>query len=827
MTALLTGLSALQTHQRAMQVTSHNIANAATPGYSRQRAMLSTVTPESRREGELGRGVEITNITRIHDSLLVDRLRQSYTETGRLEELSKILEDVELTFNEPSETALAQGMNRLFATFQDLSNNPESSALRSGTIQEMQTFASLMNNLADQMAGQRQDLGFGMDQKLSDLNLMTRELADLNVAIRRAKASGNEPNDLLDRQDELLRQISAEADVRPNRLADGTVLVELGGRLVVRSNDSVDLDTRVNGDGTVAIVYGDNLTNASITSGAIGALNEVANQLLPEIQKRVDTLALTLMSQMNTIHVTGTSATNQANAFLGSILVPTDGLTTNLDDPSLQPTNEDRNDASGIPALLQPRFVDETGSPVATNMTINVVNNETGVAEKYTVRYEPGATSPAASRSLQDLVNVINTGRGGGFTLYPPDALGVQNLTAQAIATSDGFRLSLVTDVGYSMDFSRSLDVQPAATAWTSADVSNLDGADAALADTRVQFRVESGNLVAYTVNPISRVENPYGQAAIAAGAATIGGFTFNFNGGAGAYAEGDAFSVDLDSNGAIVGGPLNIESTWTSGSASVEIKGRYRGDRTLIPGQPWQMEVVQGGIVGADSDVLAPNGPPLVKFTYNAGNGTATVQETVLVTLDQNNAPGNPVEIAEGVYAVFGEGFLTANQAGDINRLDFNVDGQPDQAGILTSLGIASIYTGLDASSMRLSEQLRESPGNLLVSNTRSAGDNENILSLARVREQRIYDNNTTTADEFYQATVSDVAVRVNQNEQVLTNQSALQASLQNRRDEISGVNIDEEVGLLILQQQAYQAAARIIQFIRENNELLNQLLA
>ena len=93
-------------------------------------------------------------------------------------------------------------------------------------------------------------------------------------------------------------------------------------------------------------------------------------------------------------------------------------------------------------------------------------------------------------------------------------------------------------------------------------------------------------------------------------------------------------------------------------------------------------------------------------------------------------------------------------------------------------------------------------------------------------MREERLYEGNTTTADEFYQAMVSDVAVRVNQTDQILSNQEALQASLQNRRDEVSGVNIDEEVGLLILQQQAYQASARILSTARELFETLLQVV-
>ncbi|MBA3845316.1 MAG: hypothetical protein H0X45_01600 [Planctomycetes bacterium] len=96
--ALEIGLTALRAHQRAMEVTGHNIANAATPGYSRQRVSLTSPMPESIRPGTLGRGVEIASIQRSTDELLVERLRRSQSESGRLDGLSNTLSAVEAAF---------------------------------------------------------------------------------------------------------------------------------------------------------------------------------------------------------------------------------------------------------------------------------------------------------------------------------------------------------------------------------------------------------------------------------------------------------------------------------------------------------------------------------------------------------------------------------------------------------------------------------------------------------------------------------------------------------------------------------------------------------
>jgi flagellar hook-associated protein 1 FlgK len=258
-----------------------------------------------------------------------------------------------------------------------------------------------------------------------------------------------------------------------------------------------------------------------------------------------------------------------------------------------------------------------------------------------------------------------------------------------------------------------------------------------------------------------------------------------------------------------------------------VNILGRYTGSVGMIPSQSWHMEVVRGGLVGAPLGATAPNNPPMVKFTYNVGDGSGTAQqETIVVTLDDNYPPGTQIPIADGVYATIGAGTLTENTLADVNRLEFTVDAQPDQAQLLAALGVQSLFDGIGAGSIAVAANLRESPSHLMVGHTRASGDNSNVLGMLDSRQQQLLDHNTVTFEEFYQGRVSEIAVRVNQVKQLQSNQGDLEASLQNRRDEISGVSIDEEVGFLILQQQAYQAAARIINIERDNIQQLLSIL-
>jgi flagellar hook-associated protein 1 FlgK len=99
--AMLIGLSGLQSHQRAIEVTSHNIANASTPGYTRQRADLAANAPENIALGQIGRGVTVEAIKRVANDLIIERIRQSQSETTRLSALDQTLTAAEQTFNEP------------------------------------------------------------------------------------------------------------------------------------------------------------------------------------------------------------------------------------------------------------------------------------------------------------------------------------------------------------------------------------------------------------------------------------------------------------------------------------------------------------------------------------------------------------------------------------------------------------------------------------------------------------------------------------------------------------------------------------------------------
>ncbi len=815
--ALVTALSGLSAQQRAMEVTSHNLANAATPGFSRQRVELQSAVPENTRPGQLGRGVQLTAVRRVVDDLLGDRLRAALGEYGRLDRLGSSLRSLELAFNEPGDGGLGKATSDLFAALEDLSSNAESGALRATVAQSLDAWTGNLRALSERLERFDDDLRIALEAEVRELNGITAEIASLNQSIRAQVNVGNNPNDLLDRRDALLERLSESISVNVRRQDDGGVLVDVDGVGLVGLDAATPLRADVDADGDLVL----RLPNGSAlrpAGGRAAGLIEVQATVLAGVEADLDALAATMALAFNRLYSTATSHAMDAPNHLGSIGIAFAQGGTDLDDAALEPAIAG---GDGIPTAFRPVFTDASGALIARNLTINVLDTATGVASKHTVRFDPAVGG--GSRSLADLVAAINTGRGGGFSLHPPTA-GIAGLTAQAVAVDGAYRLSLVAAAGRSIDFSPALDVRPAAQAWAGPAFAIAGaGADPAFADTRIGVRASSATqLQVFTRDPVSGAETIHGTVTLAAGGAVaIGGITLTIPATAGALRAGDQVALATTVGGAPPAATA-LAPAWGAGDAGFTVSGRYTGALSFDPARPWSARVVTTGVIGAKPGTAPPNNPPLVEFTWWDGQPGAEVQRKLQVTLDDSRPAGTPIPIGEGVFAVFGAGSLTT--AG--HTAAFAPDGQADQAGLLPALGINDALSGSLARDLRLSDSLAADPDRFSVGATRAAGDNSRVRELLGTRSAKLFAGGAFGLDDFYQGVIAGVGTRVQQTQRGLESQSVLRESIEGRKASVSGVNIDEEVGALILQQQAYAASARMITAARENIQTLLDIL-
>ena len=826
--SLLTGMSALSAQQRAMEVTSHNLANSTTPGYSRQRVDLQAAIPENSRPGQFGTGVDVTAVRRMMDDLVDNRLRQAEGEAGRLSNLKQNLNVVQQAFNEPGENGLSALVGRVFASFEDLSNNPESVAIRATVAQELQTFTATTSDLGKRLQAVRDDLGSSLSTDLAKVNDLTASIVSLNQQIRAQVNAGNNPNDLLDRRQQQLSELTNYIDVKVRvNPRDQSVQVDLGGRLLV-SNDSAEvLSAKSTDTGDLAIVGAAGI-GYEITGGRVGATYDLHHAILPGVIAQLNELSATMAHEMNARHATGTSNAYRASAFVGEYTIPSGNTGVALDSVSLVPKAVGQ---PGIPKAFLPDFTDGKGALTVKNLTINVLNTATGLAQKYTLKWDPAVNG--GNRSLDDLVSAINTGTGGGFTLFPPTANGVNGVSARKAQVDGGFRLELATaNNSTSIDFSSALDLQPTTSAWTGTGAVTVAGTAApAIATSRLALTVNaSGTALDLSYrNPATGDVVALGSAPIpAVGTAItiINGFTVNV--AAGSYRAGDRIGVGLDTAGAVLDsttgtpGTETIASSWNATDASFSVRGRYTNVLS-DPTHPWSAKVLSTGVIGNKTTQAPPNNPPVVQFTFWTGSAAAPVQQVVTKTLDNQLPAGTPLALIDGVYVNFSAGSLTtANK-----KVSFIVDGQPDQAKLLPALGINGLFSGGEsAATLSVASRIQKDPSQLGLAKTRNEGDNSNLADLVAVRKQKLFSSASFTLDDFYQGMLTDIGVRIQQSTRLGENQDALKASLSNQREQLSGVNIDEEVGRLIQQQQAYSAAAKVVSAARDNIQTLLEIL-
>jgi len=810
-TSLGTALSALTAHTQAMQVTSHNIANAATPGFSKQRADLGTLTPQRSQIGMIGRGVEVDKVRRVFDNLVIDRLRDSNVDLGRYERLGQLLNDAELVFSEPGPTGLSASLDSLFQSVEDLAANPEQGALRAGFVEQLRTFTDTVTSIGSQLDAQRNDLLEAARFEVREVNDLIARISQLNQEVRSATLSGRPPNDLADRRDILLGELAQKMDISVNRNAVGNAVnVEVNGTLLISPTSGLELAVQRGGQGAeIQYVLADGGDAVDIRSGTLGALGEMSDEILPNVIDRMNELVQVIVREFNQIHATGANPFNRTSQVTSDRVIDTALTATDLDSTDHE---LDATGLTGVPELMLPDFTDANGSVTTRNLTINVTDVDTGVAEKFIVRYDPGSGATAESRSLDDLISAINSGRGGGFSVEPPQHGGIPGITAGIASVDGGVRLQLSAETGKAIDFSRALDTRPADSAWTGGSIT-LSGTNSAFADARLMGRIDGTDLELVTFDS-SGVETVHGTFDLTSGSPpAVAGFSATFTAIPGAsYTDGETFTIDLDDNGAGTG---SVSQAYVDGDAGFQVRGRYTGDHSYDPSQPWRMRVVQSGTVGSDTS------PPIVEFTWYDGDDQARQQNVTSVVLDGDHQPGSPVPIGEGVFVTFDSGDLTVGGGG----VDIVIDGQPDQTGLLAGLGINTLLAGSNMQDLEVDRAIRDDPDRLALGHSRAAGDNANLLDIGDIRTRGLFLDGQQRLDDFYLVTVSDIASRIAQTETLRDNQEAVKLSLENRRDDISGVNVDEEVGNLITQQQAYTAAARVVSISRENIQTLMDL--
>src|SRR3954454_14194294 len=306
-----TSLRGLLAQQRSLDVTSHNIANASTVGYTRQEATLAASTPLSvttsggANAGALGTGVDVQSYRRVRDQFLDLQYRGQSMSLGEQTARSDALSQTELSFAEPGDNGISNALAQLWGAWGDVSNGAEGAPARQALVDSARSISQRINDLQSSLNCARQRAADEYTQLTGaggEVNRISSDLASTLNAIRDAEMTGAQPNDLYDRRDVLLDQLSSMGQVSVTQSPAGSVDVSFGSVQIVDADDTTGIATVP--AGTFPLNFG-----GSSPGGSLGALIDLQSGTGPigSYQTELAAMAQSLADSVNSVYgATGT-----------------------------------------------------------------------------------------------------------------------------------------------------------------------------------------------------------------------------------------------------------------------------------------------------------------------------------------------------------------------------------------------------------------------------------------------------------------------------------------------------------------------------------------
>lgn len=344
--ALHIGYSALNAAQIGIDTTGHNISNAETEGYTRQRVVTAAAYPISIDPGQRGNGAQITEITRVFDKFVFNRYTTSAQNKEYSDTLKKNLEELSTYFPDIDDIGIKNDMQNYFDMWQSLANNPGNNSLQVALAQQAQTLSQHVVETRSQIAGLQGSLNEQIKVNIDEVNRIAEQIAGLNKSINEEEAGGiNNANDLRDQRNKLemtlskligakvlVGQIESRNDIDSNiAIEDGSYTIQVGGFNLVDGHTfhPIGVDTLGNQNGYNDLYYerqdGVKIPFASnITGGKVGAMLELRGSIigdngefqdgfLQETMNNLDTFARGMIESTNNLYAQSATTSMRTN----------------------------------------------------------------------------------------------------------------------------------------------------------------------------------------------------------------------------------------------------------------------------------------------------------------------------------------------------------------------------------------------------------------------------------------------------------------------------------------------------------------------------------
>lgn len=342
----------MQTQMTGVSVAGQNLANVNTAGYTRQTVDIQTSPDIMTGSGPEGTGAEAVSIQQAVDTLLNAQIQGQQSSNGYWNAQQSALQSVQDDLDEflsstgtgsssSSDSTTSSGLSTLlsnvFNDFQSVATSPTSISARQTLISDAQSLASAFNQISSGLNQQNAALNTSLGNDVDSANQLLSGIASLNQQISAAEFSGGNANDLLDEQQQDLNNLAQLADITTTSGADGAVNVSIDGQSLVSGSQVLDtLQTYDPGNGNLQVQTATGGVSLTLTGGSMKGIIDARDGTLATLQSNVNTLASSLITQVNSIYSGGysLSGTTGSNFFTGSDAGSIAVNTSLVNDPS-------------------------------------------------------------------------------------------------------------------------------------------------------------------------------------------------------------------------------------------------------------------------------------------------------------------------------------------------------------------------------------------------------------------------------------------------------------------------------------------------------------
>lgn len=298
------GVKGMTAAQTALQTTSHNVSNMNTEGYSRQRVNVQADNPYTLPGvGQLGTGVKMSGVVRVVDDYVTKQIQDETASYSRYATKSDALAQLEMIFDEPSETGLSNRFSRVYAAWNYLGSSPELATAKTMVSQESQTLTDTMRQMANQIEGLEGDTLYAIEKDVLDFNEKVEQLATLNKQIFNVVIKGQTPNDLLDQRDRLTTELASIAGVSIDYDKFQGVKLTLDGNAVLDGDTIQKLAVQSGGPkGQVELQAADGSAKAIIIENGSIKGSQEALAVINDKKVELNQLAYNFATAVNTVH---------------------------------------------------------------------------------------------------------------------------------------------------------------------------------------------------------------------------------------------------------------------------------------------------------------------------------------------------------------------------------------------------------------------------------------------------------------------------------------------------------------------------------------------